>query len=332
MITIPLTWQDKPEIQRGLFFTVPPDLLRLVFSRRGTNIGIPDNVLLEIELSIAINPLKDDVGIWKNCTLNYIYLRPRDPLTIDSTGSKILKKTPAKGENIARIGEKRLAAFDVPLRGYLGWLLTQPTFLNEHDELLERHREKINRHGFPKPVHSSSPEKFVWRDDVNWLTEFREFFDRWRLQTLAAPYLPIPVAPRFPELRSYSRLPFGHGQNSFTLPDIYPSQGSGVIIEMMEETLRPRNPPEHLQEWMQIIGKTNTAKNAIPAYGRQFQLQHYWRVLQQRYSKELHRKKGALISAFAEILHVSDDTIKADLRHFSDRLGDDWMHRYVEIC
>ena len=122
------------------------------------------------------------------------------------------------------------------------------------------------------------------------------------------------------------------GQNVFSIPDIYPTQGTGVINEIMEDVLHEHHGSSHLTEWMKFIGKSNTVKNALPAYGRRFQLQHYWRILQHRYPSELHRKKGVLGHAFADYFDVSEDTIKGDLRFIQKRLGSDWMNRYVEIC
>ena len=44
----------------------------------------------------------------------------------------------------------------------------------------------------------------------------------------------------------------------------------------------------------------------------------------ERHGIRLHRKKGALSKVFAEFFKIDDDTVKADLREVSKRLGPTW--------
>lgn len=325
VITLPLSWQNDPKFQNGLIFTVPPNLLKSVFLHSLYNGAYPDKVQHDVELSNCVNPLNDQVGVWKEAILLYPYLRPRTPLHIAAAAAEVLGKTPVQGKHIARVLERRLAVFDNALRGYLGWLSTQHAFLDEHDALLSVHAERIHAHGFPKPMLTAASLPRVSDEEASWGREFKTFFERWRLQTLAAPYLPIPLAPQLPAITA-------HGQNQFSIPDIYPTQGTGMINEIMEDVLHEHHGSPHLTEWMAFIGKGNTAKNGMPAYGRRFQLQHFWRILTHRYPSELHGKKGVLCNAFADYFNVSEDTIKGDLRLIRKNLGNDWMNRYVEIC
>lgn len=324
-------------LPNGLYFTVPADVLENVFQQRSPDDELDRRVRQDKEWSEAIKLKDNQVGVWNGRILHYPYLTPRTPLTLDHASAQVLGKSLAEVENIARIYEVRFRTIDEPLRGYLGWLLSHAPFLDEHDQLLAKHGSEIQKHGFPSPVYASAPKKpkppttRVKSRESQWMLEFRDFFKRWRLQTLAAPYLPIPLVPQLPDLRYSSATDAEHGQLQVSFYDIYPIPGQGVVVETMEDILRPLHQADHLAEWKDVIRKSNTAKNVFHRYQRRFQLQHFWRVLHSRYSADLHRKKQKLMSAFADYFGVSIDSIKTDVRRLEKCLGEKWASRNQKL-
>ena len=87
-------------------------------------------------------------------------------------------------------------------RGYAGWLLTNREFLDEHDAIFSKWSVMVQRWGLnnlgiflPKGYLSQGLDP---TEDPKWPAyskEFENFFIRWRLQGMAAPYLPIPLQP-----------------------------------------------------------------------------------------------------------------------------------------
>ena len=153
---------------------------------------------------------------------------------------------------------------------------------------------------------------------------FEEFFIRWRLEGMPAPFVPQPMGPYLPvvDLRPV----LGHmrqGGTTFYIPDICTVPSRDKLRELLEEALRDRSGPDHLAEWFGIVQSDNAAKNQIPRYARIFEVQHYLRALYARHPAALERKKSALIVAISGYLGVSDDTIERDLSFIADRLGPD---------
>jgi len=139
-------------------------------------------------------------------------------------------------------------------RGYLGCLLTRAQFLDEHDALIREHESVIARWGTASFGSPAAPVGF----DVATQSEqtrfrnpdarFVEFLTRWRLQGLAAPYLPVPLQPHFagrlPDLmlRRYSEI-----GGLFVVPDTFPVPSRDEFRGMLDEALCS-SPPEHLTE------------------------------------------------------------------------------------
>jgi hypothetical protein len=155
--------------------------------------------------------------------------------------------------------------------------------------------------------------------------EFEEFFVRWRLDGMPAPWVPQPMGAHVPvcDLRpvlGHMR----HGGTTVYIPDICPLPTQEELRKMLEDAVRNREAPDYLAEWFGIIPAGNAAKNQIARYGRVFEVQHYMRALYARHGTALHRKKSSLILALAEFFDVSDDSIQRDLSLIDQRLGPEW--------
>jgi hypothetical protein len=167
-------------------------------------------------------------------------------------------------------------------------------------------------------------------ETAEWVADFLRFYSRWRLQSLAHSYLPLPLSFEVPSIEVPPSNEY-LGCFNASIPDIYTTPGRGLVHEMIEDAIRGARAPENLKEWRGIVRSGNLGKKVIPMYERWFRLQHYWRLLQRRYPKPLRRKKTRLIEAFATFLNVKIDTIKLDLRKIEDLLGSEWERRYVGL-
>jgi hypothetical protein len=220
-------------------------------------------------------------------------------------------------------------------RGYLGWLLTNCQFLDEHDALIKSHTTVIRRWGLRlagKDLPSNLfPDVANPTNDTAWNlfdNRCREFLLRWRITELAGPYLPsamqILTAGFIPQLQ-LNRLNESGGL--LFIPDISPIPSRDELREILEDSLHPREPPDHLSEWFEIIRAKNPAKNRLGRFSRVFELQHYCRIMQDRHGAALVGNLGRWEVAMASYLEVSDETIHQDMILIRSRLGGHWMIR-----
>ena len=68
----------------------------------------------------------------------------------------------------------------------------------------------------------------------------------------------------------------------------------------------------HLDEWKGLVRSESKEKKRVDRYARQFRLQHYWRVVRQRYPKQTYKKKSQLTAIFADYFQVSEAMIRRD--------------------
>jgi hypothetical protein len=260
-------------------------------------------------------------------------LRPARDLEDDFLIQGMTKfgKTAIEAKTILALGQQRLGWTSDVRRGYAGWLMTNGSFLEEHQKLFQQWADEVAKQGIPRmgPVLSDGQSfpgaQLAEGHFEQFLHEFEEFFIRWRLEGMPAPFAPQPMGVHLPvvDLRPV----LGHmrqGGTTFYIPDIFPVPSRDKLREIMEEALRDQNSPAHLEEWLEIVHSDNVAKNQIPRYGRIFEIQHYVRALYARHAAALDRKKSAVVVAISLFLQVSDDTVERDLAFIAERLGANW--------
>lgn len=328
---IPADIARHPLVAMRDFYTFPERLFNLIVQGLGHERF--DGQLLELErrLSRLVGDHALNVGIRREGLIAYGFLVPSRPLTIRYEDVKDLGwgKSPAEIKEIERIGNERLQALEESTRGYCGWLLTDRTFLDEHDGLIRQHRNRLLDHDFPRPVLASFGRPLPQsRSDEPWVGAFRACYGRWRLQSLAASGLPMPLPVLVPALPQVARnLAAAEGGTTVFVPDIVPVSTRGVLVKTIRDAVHGGQQPKHLAEWLHIVGTENTAKNAIARDGRLFRLQHYWRIVQARHPDAVRRNTERLRSAFGEFFNVSDDSIRKDLTLIARRLGKGWERR-----
>lgn len=340
----PMNIREHTLIKDNLFFSLSSNLLTCILNVIPESKFSPDLLSLENIAAAVSAPV---IGYWNERPLSSEWLAPSPLLQPELLDWDKLnwpdEFRQSLRENLPELGTA-LAAARRPAVGYLGWLLTNRTFIQEHDTLLMRHALFIRASGIPKmgtigpavPADVSAKLNLeapsAGQSEV--LEEFELFYIRWRLQDLHGPYVPNPLMMHLPVRHLPSVL--GHMKEAgkaFYLPDIYPVPDRDELTALIDSQLRPPSKavapsneatPNHLAEWHEIVAATQVAKNQIDRYARIYRLQHYVRALYSRHSFSLRNAKTKLHAAFAAYFKVDADTIKADMALISTRLGSDW--------
>jgi hypothetical protein len=328
---VPSPFARHPLVDGRYFYTFPERLLTLVVDQ-----VVPDRfdaqiLNMERQLSTLVNDRSVYVGIRREAPIAYGYLEASKPVRFSYDDVKHLNwgKSEQEIEQFLRVVNPRRDALTEPLRGYCGWLMTNKTYVAEHDQLICQHARQVRDHDFPIPILAACgppmPQSAI---DETWVNAFRQFYSRWRLQSLVGPGLPMPLPvllPSFPLLAQ--NLAAAEGGTSVFLPDIVPISTRGVIHETLDDAVHGGQQPEHLAEWHRIVRRDNTAKNKIARYARLFGLQHYWRLLFERHPNTVVGNKAHLVDAMAEFFNLSIDSIRKDLTFIGKRLGKGWERR-----
>jgi hypothetical protein len=319
-------------IRDRYFFTLPRGLWDQTYRQIGADAFVPELTELEDELGAICRDHSSNAGLWHGRAFVYNYLR-RSGIPRISAAEMRWDINQASLDRQLRIAEQRLNGAAITARGYLGWLSVNPQFLDEHDALLHAHHKAIARWGtaafglptlLPELEWATTEEKMAFQFADG---KFVEFFCRWRLQGLAAPYLPIPLGPllagQIPPVILQRYLQTG---GLFVIPDTFPIPSRDEFRGMLDDALHA-SPPEYLTEWMTIIAGNNTGKQQISRFARLFELRHFWCVLHHRHSAALYRKSTVLKQVLASFLRTSEKSIHADLIEIRRRLGENWMQR-----
>lgn len=333
-VGVPPEFREHPLLSRGPYFTLPAPLLVSVVREVGKDRFDAELLDMEHVLSNVCGDHRSRVGFWGGQPIDFPLLRPGMDLTSDFLvrgTAKLLGKSPQEARALLALGEQRLNWTHEVRRGYCGWLMTNGAFVEEHWRIFESWRDEVTQHGIPRmgPVvrdASAVPgAQLAEGRTESFLRQFEEFFIRWRLEGMPAPFVPNPMGPSLPVIDL--RPVLGHmrrGGTTFHIPDTFPVPSRDELRSMLEDALRERTAPDHLAEWFEIVHSENVTKNQIPRYARIFEVQHYLRVLHARHATALRRKKSVLMTALANFLRVSEDTVERDLAGIAGRLGPDW--------
>jgi hypothetical protein len=338
--------RDDPRIADGLFLALPMSLIDKINAHLDAGTIVEADLQFERELCCSL--AGQQIGYWRGNVISSGYLSepPRAAPPIDTW--RALGVPDQELERVRAALESSQTSRDrirTALVAYVGWLMTAPEFIREHDELFEKHRPTIAAVGLPTignfNLVKADPELLAagkldtGRVEDNLekacIEDFQAFFIRWRLHGLNAPYVPEPLGPQFPVLdpqRMSDQMAAG-GLTLF-LPDTFPTPGRDELRELVEQALgrQSANSPEHLRDWTEIVAGDTMSKNQLPRYARIARLQQYWNALYSRYTEQLGRSKGKLMEAFADYFGVSADAVKTDLELISKRLGPSWPRAY----
>jgi len=331
---VPTQLNNHVLVRRSYFYTLPTRLLKSIANEVGRDRFDVKLLALDFALSEHVGDHAYSVGVFSGHALNYHLLGDPKAVVIPDEIANRFGWSHAAANETAQMLSNRLDALRIPGRGYVGWLMANREFLDAHDDLFRRNRDDILRHGIPKPViaklvFGKTREGVAGRSNSEpFIFEFRDFCHRWRLQTFAGPYLPMPLEPQIPDLLSKPEgLAAAKGITTNSIPDIFPVSGRSELQSAVDDAVHSAEKPSHLAGWYAIIDSSNNAKNQIHRYGRLFQFQHFVRVLYSRHAKALNRKKTHVLDALGNFFEISKDSVKADWKHLDDRVGKDWNLR-----
>lgn len=319
---VPTADRRHPWINQQTFYTLPVGLWKVVLKKLGSNCFNADRIALELRLSEICDDHTVQVGFRDGEPISFYRLRTK-PIDVPKPDcDEWHRKSDAEWMDCLRELRERSDYFVSLIRGYLGWLLTNPMFLDEHDRLWEDATPELVGAAIPRRIEARCsghelPDgwQLLPNNASSVAAKFRKFCSRWRLSQLDGKYLPQPIEPRIPDLFAPQQ-----AAPQFLIPDIIAIDGSGLIRKMISDALR-QPASEHLSEWMQIVDPENRGRKTIHRFARLFELQHYSRALAQRHSDALAGNKERLRDAFADFFGTSDDTIRSDLQFVKERLG-----------
>ena len=341
-----------PAISGHICYVIPRDLLR----RLDDEFKRAEFIWEQAEAEFAFTESMHERGRWvglrrwfgarNDLPITYDYLpretecdRPRNQelggVDLASYASFFPDTNLVRMEYLLKRGKARTKRLWELAQAYAGWLMTNPEFLDEHDRLVADFHVEIETWRFPQhalpvlpgtvPPDCEPPDKRI----NAYGNACDTFFLKWRLLTLAAPGLPVPLLPGVPVPPTIHVLSLSQTVGKlFYFPDTFPIPSREDLREQIEESLRGGSQlPAHLSEWGAMVGNSNTAKNKLLRYARLFEVQHYSRLLRQRHPEALDRRLAALKKSLASFLGCTEASVHADMMFLNKRLGKDWMQR-----
>jgi hypothetical protein len=240
--SIPAQYRTHTLVKDRVFFTLPQKLLTNLAAELG-DAGFDAEVQ---ELELALSQIGGDhtqrVGFWRDDPIVYPYLRRR-PLTEIQLDENTLRElgwdmTVAQSNSSLQLAESRSRKYFQVAQGYAGWLMTNRTFIDEHDDLLRGFSSDLRDFGLPglvRPVANGVIKKLKLQSPTAsniFFERFEAFCLRWRLSGLAAPNLPMPLQPQTPVLAPIMALGPMNGVGAlFYLPDTFPVPGREELRE-----------------------------------------------------------------------------------------------------
>jgi hypothetical protein len=317
---------EHPLVANRDFYTLPDRLLEALRLAGVTEKMSTELHSMELALSQRVGDHSQYAGFRSGTLIPYNLLEDPKPLLVSpELAHRLNWPNPDNIQETIAEAERRSESFSLPGRSYIGWLLTNRYFVREHDELFAAHREDIRSQGIPRPLLAQlgRSELSPAPDPTGFVNAFRGFCQRWRIQSLTGPYLPLPAAVLAPSLLPQHQL---EGTLTIQIPDVVSIAGEGPLRDAVNDA-RDSSLPPYLDGWKAIVASSNSAKNVFPRYVRLFRLQHFRRVLFSRHAASLRRTKMKLISAFSSYFDVSVNTLRRDWDLLDLEFGPQWESR-----
>ena len=183
--------------------------------------------------------------------------------------------------------------------GFIGWLVSNETFLREQKTLFEAHGAIFDQLGIHRfPLGALRHYGLTCGEQTTRATVASEavvaFCTRWNLSSLLGRFVPV-------------------SKGSLRQPDPYlPRPITGDATNMLMD---PSDPialalalPEArrldpLYDWKETVSAGSSSRKTIPRFARYFVFQHYYRLLMARHKKVLAGRQGAVLEVLAEYLN-----------------------------
>ncbi len=323
--TIPSQYKSHPLIEGRSYYTLPLQLLKELVKHCGENAF--DAVLLKMERDLATalrhNPRLIGFDGYGE-VLSHDYLS-KDDLPLPNPDDQFLNrigKTRAGYDQFLDEAKQLLTSRRNELRGYIGWLVTNPSFRNERDQLFQKWERHIAVVGIPQHgtmfLRNASGSHLVLKTRKprrsQFFDDFTGFYRRWRLRHLMTHELPVPVAPKVTARGALEGNALMNGGGVCVWqPDTVPVS-SGDQLKVMLDDMRLSGDNDHLDEWINKFSKTGTNSHTIHKFGDVLTVHFYRNLLQERHPNMFNRRKGKVIAAFGEYLGLSPRPIQRIIR------------------
>lgn len=330
---VPEEFRDHKLLVKETFYTLPQKLLMLLIEKCGRDALDPDTLALDECLSEILSKDPSIVGYRDRNVIWYSRLsldEPRFPVPDAQTLAALKwRVNPLQLAHKLEVLQPRLQRGISALRGYVGWLMTNPQFLSERDALLRDWSDVISDRGLllsgptvrQKPQNSPQIEIVYDKRSKEYVDALDKFFKRWRLLHLVTPELPEPLSPQIGDVDVASLLTnrAGCGVVSFQ-PDTMPIPPRDDLRDSIEDA-RAGPDQVHLGEWLAMVHKSKESRNAIRGFEIKFVLNHYWNVIRSRYATLFDGNIGNVEKSLAEFLKLKISAVRNHRRVIARRLA-----------
>lgn len=329
---VPEPYVDHELVAGRVFYILPCDLLRPLIDTCGEKAFVSDLLKLEAVLSARLHRNQRLIGYNRSGEGFDHTLLPFRDVPLPNPSDRFLKEIGRTRESydcFLKEAPKRLGPYRDALRGYLGWLITNRQYLSERDTLFSNWHPEILTIGIPQSgptiTGSIKPNPYTRlvesQRSSDFLSEFEQFYARWRLQHLITRELPEPLAPQIPiaapaALQTNMRT----GCVSLYQPDTVPVASRDMIRDILEEIRTHEDDNNHLKEWHAIVRKSRQNDHTLRKYGQILNLHFYWSRLRERHPNLFKGRVGKIQAAFGNYLGVDSKAIENARRRIKKRL------------
>ena len=332
-----------PLISNRYFFGLPPKLLDAAIQGVGRSKFGSDELDLEHDVSRICEDFSNTVGVYRGHGLTYSDLAydPSIQMTWEQAQECRLQFRNEEEFDRWKIGMQAcLLAQAKNRRAYLGWLLTNKQFIQEHDQIILHWEELLRVTGFVG-IGSGVSERYFSSSVMDSISEerleqchanFSQFFGRWRINGLAAPYLPkvlsisASVTPPIPRLHNADA-------NSvfLTIPDIMPVPSRDTLRSIIDDVLATKSDRSQLEDWLPLVSIRSRSSRELERTPGFLSCSIFGFRSCPVTEPKTHRCVNKLKIAFAEHFHCDLDVIHGDIARIRTRLGKEWEHRGVTL-
>ena len=305
----------ESEVSTNLIYTFPQrliDCFRAVKNDHAPSLLDQESVVRESAFSSLAN-LQNRVGFRQDDKFDRVSLVNFRFLGDEPVVVKPGDLREAGCENPAEAAEKFNAILRPHYRNtqaYCGWLLQQEMYWDDLAVVIGLFGDRFKDELLPQQVFAPPEGAELVEEPHESTLAFKAFCEKWRLQGMATLDLPVVVEPQFTPVTLYTPNSYPGSVTPF-MPDIFPVDAKGPIASSLDDARMGIDAP-HLEEWKSLISISSREKKRIDRYARQFCLQHYWRILLQRYPKQLHKRKSDIGKAFSRYFGIGDRVISRD--------------------
>lgn len=282
----------------------------------------------ELELELCFTRLCRDVNVVAiyhgQCVRHPFFGRPPMPKIADDLIRKLGWEPYGTAETIGktlRSADKLAELIHDQMEAYAGWLMTNPTFLAERDQLRAKWDGAVaQRRGIPQYSERLNLELRGARYDGNYdgsamAADFMPFYARWQLAALATWDLPQPLGANLGAPAAAGAFIGLEDKPAIQLPATVKLPVRYPLRDLIQAP-----PDEHLAEWQAVLDQKHPSHFNFGRWQRIFQL-HFWRnvVLAGAYQGRFYRRAEALDWVFADYFDDESDESVRKLRQWIDR-------------